>query len=126
MRYIPLCLVFSEKGAKYNNGWQHKSKWYISHLNQQDKRDFKHNTIKPVELVERHLLNSTQENDVVLDPFMGSGTTALACKHLKRKYLGFELKEEWWQIANDRLQGWNAKGEFNLLELEYEDDESEN
>ena len=86
---IEYCLVFSEKGAKYNNGWQHKSKWYISHLNQQDKRDFKHNTIKPVELVERHLLNSTQENDVVLDPFMGSGTTALACKHLKRKYLGF-------------------------------------
>lgn len=119
---IEYCLVFSEKGVKYNIGWQHKSKWYLSHINYQDKKDFLHNTIKPIELVERHLINSTQEGSVVLDPFIGSGTTALACKHLKRKYIGFEIKEEWVKVANDRLQGWSANGCLNLLEeLVYND-----
>ena len=117
---LEYCLVFSEKGVKFNNGWEHKSKWYISHINQSDKKDYLHNTIKPLELVERHITNSTQENDVVLDPFMGSGTTALACKHLNRQYLGFELKEEWWKVANDRLKGINAKGELNLFDIDYD------
>lgn len=121
---IEYCLVFSEKGVKYNNGWEHKGKWYVSHINQQDKKDFKHNTIKPIELVEKHLLNSTQENDIILDPFIGSGTTALACKHLKRNFVGFELKEEWWKIANDRLKGINANGEMNLFDY-VENEETE-
>ena len=117
---IEYCLCFSEKGAKFNNGWKHKSKWYISHINQQDKKEFLHNTIKPLELVERHILNSTQENDIVLDPFLGSGTTALACKHLNRKYIGFELKKEWYEISNNRLKGLNTKGEINLLDIDYD------
>ena len=79
-----------------------------------------HNTIKPLELVERHILNSTQENDIVLDPFLGSGTTALACKHLNRKYIGFELKKEWYEISNNRLKGLNTKGEINLLDIDYD------
>lgn len=54
---------------------------------------------------------------VILDPFVGSGTTALACKHLKRNYIAFEIDEEYHRIAVDRLQGWNAKGELDLTEL---------
>ena len=115
---LEYCLVFCEKGAKFNNGWKHKSKWYISHINQSDKKEYLHNTIKPIDLVERHIANSTQENDIVLDPFIGSGTTALACKHLNRKYIGFELNEKWWQIANDRLKGINAKGEMNIFDID--------
>lgn len=114
---IEYCLVFSEKGVKYNNGWEHKSKWYVSHLNQIDKIKYLHNTIKPLELVERHLLNSTQEGDVVLDPFIGSGTTALACKHLGRKYIGFEINEKYYNIAVDRLNGIDANGNMNLFDI---------
>lgn len=40
---------------------------------------------------------------VVLDPFMGSGTTAVACKELNRQYIGFELNPKFYEIANDRL-----------------------
>lgn len=47
---------------------------------------------------------TTQENQIVLDPFMGSGTTGIACNSLKRDFIGFELLEEYYLIAEKRLQ----------------------
>jgi site-specific DNA-methyltransferase (adenine-specific) len=44
------------------------------------------------------------EGDVVLDPFMGSGTTAVACIKTNRKYIGFELDKHYCEIANERIQ----------------------
>ncbi len=50
----------------------------------------------------------------MLDPFLGSGTTAVACKELNRQYIGFEIDKKYYNIANDRLKGINqlikAKG----------------
>ena len=57
---------------------------------------------------------------IVFDPFMGSGTTALACTHLKRNYLGFEISEKYYKIAVDRLKGINAKGEMNLFDTDFD------
>ena len=54
---------------------------------------------------------------IVLDPFVGSGTTCLAAKHLGLNYIGFEINEKYYKIAVDRLQGINAKGEMNLFDL---------
>ena len=51
----------------------------------------KHPTIYPVEMIERIVLMSTNENDLVLDPFLGSGTTAVACLKHNRKVIGFEI-----------------------------------
>lgn len=103
---VEYCLVFKEKGApNYNDGYELKSKWYISPINKKDKDLFDHPTIKPLELVERHLLHSTQPNDVVLDCFMGSGTTAVACKETGRHYIGFEIDPKYYQISIDRLNG---------------------
>lgn len=103
---VEYCLVFKEKGAsRYNDGYELKSKWYVSGINQKDKKDYEHPTIKPLELVKRHILHSTQENDIVLDCFLGSGTTAVACKELNRQYLGFEINKEYYDIACDRLKG---------------------
>lgn len=62
-----------------------------------------HNTEKPVELMKILIENSSKENDVVLDPFMGVGSTALACIDTNRNYLGFELDEEYYNIAIDRI-----------------------
>lgn len=112
---LEYCLVLREEGTKLNDGIEHKSKWYINKTNVADKKDFKHPTIKPLELVKRHLLHSSVENAVILDPFIGSGTTAVAAKELGRQYIGFEINEEYFKIAKDRLNGITAKGQMSIF-----------
>jgi DNA modification methylase len=53
--------------------------------------------------MEFYIRNSTNENDIVLDPFMGSGTTMLACKNLNRKGIGIEKEQMYFDIATQRL-----------------------
>lgn len=62
-----------------------------------------HPTEKPVELLELYVRNSSNEGDVVFDPFMGSGTTAIACMNTNRNYIGFELDETYFNLANERI-----------------------
>lgn len=64
-----------------------------------------HSAVFPEELVEIILTNFTQENDMVYDPFMGTGTTAVVCKKLNRQYIGSEIISDYIEIANKRLQG---------------------
>lgn len=104
---IEYCLYFREKGVTLNNGYELKSKWYSSPINKKDKDLYNHPTIKPLELVKRHLLHTTQENDIVADFFLGSGTTCVAAKELNRRYIGFEIDPKYFQIAQDRLKGIN-------------------
>ncbi len=66
--------------------------------------NIKHPTVKPIQIMERLLEMTTNENQIVLDPFMGSGTTGIACNSLKREFIGFELLEEYYSIAEKRLQ----------------------
>ena len=106
---IEYCLMFREKGCLLNDGYELKSKWYISPINKSDKDLYEHPTIKPLELVKRHILHSTQPNDIVLDCFLGSGTTAVAAKETGRRYIGFEINKEYYDIAKDRLNGISAK-----------------
>lgn len=112
---IEYCLYFREKGVLYNDGYELKSKWYESPANKRDKDKFSHPTIKPVELIKRHLLHTTQPNDVVLDCFMGSGSTCVACKDIGRKYIGFEISEKWFKVAQDRLSNIDATGQFSMF-----------
>ncbi len=102
---IEYCLYFREQGVKLNDGYDLKSKWYQSPINTKDKDLYDHPTIKPLDLVERHLKHTTQPNDIVLDMFVGSGTTAVASKNIGRNYIGFEINEEYYKIAQDRLNG---------------------
>jgi len=69
---VEYCLYFREKGVKLNKGYDYKSKWYVSGINQKDKAIYNHPSIKPFELVKRHLLHTTQKGDLILDPFIGS------------------------------------------------------
>lgn len=62
-----------------------------------------HDTEKPVELMQILIENSSQKDDLVLDPFMGIGSTALACINTDRNYMGFELDEKYYKIAVDRI-----------------------
>lgn len=118
---LEYCLVFKEKGApNYNDGYEIKSKWYSSSINKNDKDLYGHPTIKPLELVKRHLLHSTNKDDVVLDCFMGSGTTAVACKELGRNFIGFEIDKQYHKIACDRVNGITANGQTTIF-TDFED-----
>ena len=59
--------------------------------------------------MEEFILLSTEENDLVLDPFAGSGTTAVACHRTNRQFLGFEVNEEYYKKAVKRLQAEQAQ-----------------
>lgn len=101
---LEYCLHF-RNGVSVGGTYETKSKYYVSPLNKGDKDLYNHPTIKPLELVKNHIINSSKEGDIVLDCFLGSGTTAVACQSLNRKYIGFELNPEYFAIARDRLNG---------------------
>lgn len=63
-----------------------------------------HPTEKPVELMAHYISNSTKPNDLVLDPFMGSGTTLVACANTGRKGIGIELDQQYFDIACKRVE----------------------
>lgn len=67
-------------------------------------RGKQHPTQKPVELMELYVSNSTAIGDIVLDLFMGSGSTGVACKNLDRKFIGIELDETYFNIAKERIE----------------------
>lgn len=66
--------------------------------------NYDHPAIFPEKLVRDHILTWSNEGDVVLDPFMGSGTTAKVARSFQRKYIGFEISKEYCELANKRLQ----------------------
>lgn len=108
-------LFFREKGVKVYGTYQTKKKYYVSPTNKEDKKLFGHPTIKPLNIIENLIINSSCENDTVLDCFMGSGTTGVACVNTGRKFIGMELDEQYFNIAQDRIN--KAKSEWldNLL-----------
>lgn len=68
-----------------------------------------HPTIKPIKLLSYLIVLGSREGDVVLDPFIGSGTTALACLALSRHYVGIEIEGEYVQIAQARIDAYNKQ-----------------
>jgi site-specific DNA-methyltransferase (adenine-specific) len=62
-----------------------------------------HQNQKPLKLIEQIINKHSEENDLVLDPFMGSGTTGVACKNLNRNFIGIELDNNYFNIASDRI-----------------------
>lgn len=73
-----------------------------------------HPTQKPVKLMSTFIQWTTNEGDLVLDPFMGSGTTGVACKELKRDFIGIELNPEFYEIALNRLKDEVVKDDNQL------------
>ena len=63
-----------------------------------------HITPKPVDLLEYIIKTSSNENDIILDCFMGSGSTGVACKHTNRKFIGIEIDEKYFDIAKKRIE----------------------
>jgi len=78
--------------------------WHWTKASQHNSNNKLHPTQKYVPCMEDMLKISTDENDIVLDPFMGSGTTGVACKNLNRNFIGIELDNNYFNIAKERLE----------------------
>jgi site-specific DNA-methyltransferase (adenine-specific) len=77
----------------------------VAKPNKIEKGDFNtHLSVKPTSLMSHLVKLFTRENAIVLDPFMGSGTTAVACIHSQRQFIGFDTNMEYIKIANRRIK----------------------
>lgn len=65
-----------------------------------------HPTAKNINVIEKIVLSHSVKGDTILDPFMGSGTTAVACAKNQRRFIGFELEQKYVNIANKRIKPW--------------------
>lgn len=102
--------VFNYKAMReINGGKQMKSVWRMTAPRHAEKVSGKHPTQKPVALVERCLLASTNPGDRVLDPLMGSGTTAVACLKTGRRFEGIELDGGYVALARKRVLALNKR-----------------
>lgn len=98
----------SKNGVPLNDVWQ------IPFLNPKAKERVGYPTQKPIELLERILKIASNEGDIVLDPFLGSGTTVVAAKLLKRNFIGFDINSNAVELSQHRLKEL-IKTESNLL-----------
>lgn len=97
-------LFFRERGVKLYGSFETKRTWYSTPLNQADKKKYGHPTVKPLSILENLVVNSSQEGEVVLDCFMGSGSTGIAALNNRRKFIGIELDPQYFIIAKERIE----------------------
>lgn len=76
-----------------------------------------HPTQKPLELFEKILTYYSNENDLILDCFSGSGTTAVACHNLKRRFICIEKDYDYWKASVERLQNAQAQMKLDLFSV---------
>ena len=99
------CLYFRKRGycnpPTYKMG---KTVFYLP-INQRDKRKYGHPTIKPLEIIETLVVNSSRPDETILDCFMGSGTSGVAVVNAgnNRKFIGMEINEDYFNIAKKRI-----------------------
>ena len=96
------CIFIRGKNTTFNQGLPFKlySKYMITIVEPNNG----HPTPKPLQLISKLILLSSKETDLILDPFLGSGTTAVAAKALKRNFIGIEISPKYCEIARQRLR----------------------
>ena len=92
-------IIFAHKGRKLLNGFRYAD---IIKANRTGNKN--HPTEKPVDLLKTFICNSTDENAVVFDGFMGSGSCGVACVNTNRHFIGIELDEDYFNIAKKRIE----------------------
>jgi len=93
-------------------GYNPKDVWSVPRIHAQDPERENHPTQKPLEIIGRIVKASCPEGGIVLDPFMGSGTTAAACVMNSRKYVGFEVNSKYCEIIEERIKKLQGKLTF--------------
>lgn len=106
------CILLYKKGKRELNGKREPSVLHCHKLTnfKMQNNTFKkisHPSEKPIEIIRKLIEKSSNKEDIVLDPFMGSGVTALACKQLQRNFIGFEIDSNYCNIANNKLKQIN-------------------
>ena len=109
------CLYFRKGGYCNPKSYDYAHTVFRQQLNFEDKKKYGHPTIKPLNIIKTLISNSSKEGDVVADFFLGSGTTCVAAKELGRQYIGFEIDEEYYNIAKNRLNGVTANGQTSMF-----------
>lgn len=89
--------------------------WTDIHRIKHNKYRDSHPCQLPIHLLERIILMSSDEGDIVLDPFIGTGTTAIAAKRLGRKYIGFDIDEKYINITKKKLEQENSKSKIGRV-----------
>ncbi len=92
-----------------NKDKQMRSVWSIPLIPKVEKECGKHPTQKPLELLNRIITSSSNEEDLVLDPFVGSGTTGVVCNILNRKFIGIDTSKEYLDLAIKRFRDTKSK-----------------
>lgn len=111
---------FNYEGMRnLNKGKQMKTVWTIPAPNGEEKKFGKHPTQKPLQLLERIVLASTKEGDLIFDPFSGSSTTGIAAIKLNRFFVGCELENEYISLSIKRLKAYisDKKNNSELFEV---------
>jgi len=90
-------LIMHREGKKKWNGGGHPAVWTVN------KENGEHPTTKPQGLIRKWLNQFTDQGETILDPFMGSGTTGVACANLGRKFIGIEIEPKYFDIACERI-----------------------
>lgn len=101
---VEYALYFRDNGVRCNSNMRNAKRYDISSVNVKDKKMYSHPTVKPLNIVKRHLSFMTQKNDVVLDPFMGSGNTGVACVSMGRDFIGIEMDKGHFATASARIR----------------------
>ncbi len=94
----------SNKSLEDKRNGYFKDVWNIQRKIENNSKEGHHETEKLLKVVKIPIEHSTNKGDIVIDPFLGSGTTAVACKQLGRNYIGFEISQEYVDMANKRLE----------------------
>jgi len=105
-------IIWAKKGGKHYfnydemysvNNQEMEDVWLMDAVQMSEKKHGYHPTQKPEALLDRIIKATSKEGDIVLDPFLGSGTTCYVAKKLNRKYIGIEKEKKYFNIAKDRL-----------------------
>jgi site-specific DNA-methyltransferase (adenine-specific) len=113
-KYFPIMEngKFRKKGGGKSKLWNVPNPYYESDkyfpksiitFNNSNRLNLQHPTQKPIDLMAYLIKTYSNENDIILDPFLGSGTTAVAAKQLHRRYIGIEISQKYCDIAKARL-----------------------
>ncbi len=106
-------IIWAKKGGKHYfnydemysvNNQEMEDVWLMDAVQMSEKKHGYHPTQKPEALLDRIIKATSKEGDIVLDPFLGSGTTCFVAKRLNRKYIGIEKEEKYFKIAIKRIK----------------------